>query len=125
MTSLNHRLNCPKKAACAGQINGIKVTGISHKPTIFLLLPALLKIRKPTTGIIKRIGIFVNIAKPNEIPDAKIGKDLNLECLRCIAKNIEDKRKGKRMVSNNILLLIHVIGMDANRREAKRATFPL
>jgi hypothetical protein len=62
-----------------GQINGIKMTGISHKPTILRFLLLFIKIRKATNGIIVTIGIFVNMAKPNEIPDNKIATNLRFE----------------------------------------------
>src|ERR671930_2097144 len=83
--------------AYAGQINGIKITGINHIPKalkltflrlvilLFILLPIVLLstslflllflfveiIRYPTRGIIVNTGIFVNIANPRKIPESK------------------------------------------------------
>src|SRR5919197_5986768 len=82
--------------AYAGQINGIKITGINHIPKalkltflrfvilLFILLPIVLLssslflllfsfveiIRYPINGIIVNTGIFVNIANPRKIPDS-------------------------------------------------------
>src|SRR5919197_2265406 len=82
--------------AYAGQIKGIKITGINHIPKafrlrflrfvilLFILLPIVLlstslflllflfveTIRYPINGIIVNTGIFVNIANPRKIPES-------------------------------------------------------
>src|ERR671930_98263 len=83
--------------AYAGQINGIKITGINHIPKalkltflrfvilLFILLPIVLLssslflllfsfveiLRYPINGIIVNAGIFVNMANPRKIPESK------------------------------------------------------
>ena len=71
-------------------------------------------------------GILVNIANPKNTPERKTIRFLTVrlfESLEYIANNIDDKRKGVRIDSKSILLKNHVIGITANKIDAKSATF--
>jgi energy-converting hydrogenase Eha subunit F len=93
----------------------------------------LLKKRNATSGIIVNAGILVNIANPKNMPESKtriflllllvVLLLLLLASLAYNANNIEDKRKGRRIESSNILLKSQVIGITANNTDAINATF--
>jgi hypothetical protein len=53
------------------QSKGIEIHGISHNNKLLRLRLLLMKIRKPTTGIKVNAGIFVNMAKPRNIPEIR------------------------------------------------------
>src|ERR671926_107060 len=89
--------------------------------------------RKATKGIMVNAGIFVKMAMPRNTPDSTI-KILFLlsliffsdfDFLVETAINIERRRNGRRMGSNNIILVNHVTGNTAKRIEANNATFLL
>jgi energy-coupling factor transporter transmembrane protein EcfT len=117
------------------------MTGISQYPSIFKLLFLLLLLlllfvytRKPTKGIIVIAGILVKIANPKKIPESKIRiKLLFLLSLLLFfeerfvynANNIEDNRKGIKIVSKSIHLLSQLRGITAKRTDAITATFLL
>jgi hypothetical protein len=72
-TPSTHRSNWPYNIAYAGQIKGIRITGIIQIPKIVHLLLCLtdMVIRYPTSGIIQIAGILVKIANPKNTPEIK------------------------------------------------------
>src|SRR5437867_3528264 len=88
------------------------------------------------SGIIVNAGILVNIAKPRNTPESIVrsvlfGFSPLIGLLCClpwsldIANNMDDKRKGRRIESNKILLNNHVLGITAKSNEATKPTFLL
>jgi hypothetical protein len=111
-----------------GQIAGIIITGTSHKQKIFQFLLLFVNIRNPTKGIKVKAGILVNMDSPKKAPERDADKivvrhtfppvTILLVCtgLRVYRENnIEDRRRGSRRLSSNILLKIHVMGITANK----------
>jgi hypothetical protein len=73
------------------------------------------------------IGIFVNMAIPRRMPEARVLTNLLLllELLVSIrtAKNTEDKNNGSWIPSSNTRISNDVAGITANRVDAINATF--
>jgi hypothetical protein len=90
----------------------------------------------------KNAGTFVNIANPKNVPESRI-RTMFLSALSSLlflllsvfdrpffvfvynANNIEDKRKGIRILSSTIILTSQLRGITANRTDAINATFLL
>src|SRR6476620_12035817 len=111
-TQSNHRSPWPIEKAYAGHSNGMRMTGASHKASVFFLLEFEFDTtRYPTTGIIVNAGILVYIARPRKIPDNSTNRFLFMlilgHCrtllffgpLMYIANRIEDKSNGMCKVS--------------------------
>src|SRR6476620_12337145 len=112
ITLLYHKSSSPIEKAYAGHSNGMRMTGASHKASVFFLLEFEFDTtRYPTTGIIVNAGILVYIARPRKIPDNSTNRFLFMlilgHCrtllffgpLMYIANRIEDKSNGMCKVS--------------------------
>jgi hypothetical protein len=74
-----------------------------------------------------KIGIFVNMASPRRMPEARMLANLLLLFASLVstrsAKNTEDKNNGNWIPSSNTRISNDVAGITANRVDAINATF--
>src|ERR671913_345605 len=134
--SLSHSSNSPKYNALAGQISGIKITGIDQILRYFKFCLFIEKIKNATNGMNKNAGTFVKIANPKNIPEKieiiNFSLDKNLpsvalvDCLlRYNANNIDNNINGNWIGSSQTRLRIHVKGTTAKIAADKRPTLLL